>query len=92
MSQSFVLIVEDEPDIGELIRLHVDREGFSAKVVQSGRVALEEIGRTAPDLVILDLMLPDLDGLSGVTVIGGGLTLDSCPRLRSILSAGGARG
>jgi two-component system phosphate regulon response regulator PhoB len=41
----------------------VDREGFRGSVVHSGRLALESIRRRAPDLVILDLMLPDLDGL-----------------------------
>jgi two-component system phosphate regulon response regulator PhoB len=58
-----VLIVEDEPDIAELIRFHVDREGYDARVVASGRDALDRIERTPPDLVLLDLMLPDLDGL-----------------------------
>ncbi len=58
-----ILIVEDEAEIAELIRHHVDREGFRGSVVHSGRLALESIRRRAPDLVILDLMLPDLDGL-----------------------------
>jgi len=58
-----VLIVEDEPDIGELIRFHVDREGYSSRIIASGRIALDEIRRRPPDLLVLDLMLPDLDGL-----------------------------
>jgi len=58
-----VLIVEDEPDIGELIRFHVDREGYCSRIVASGRRALDEIRRRPPDLLVLDLMLPDLDGL-----------------------------
>jgi len=60
---STILIVEDEPEIGDLIRFHVDREGFKAKVIQSGRVAWRAISDTPPRLVILDLMLPDMDGL-----------------------------
>jgi len=60
---STILIVEDEPDIGELIRFHVDREGLATKVIQSGQAAWEEISTHPPRLVILDLMLPDLDGL-----------------------------
>lgn len=63
MADSQVLIVEDEPDIAELIRFHVSREGYDARAVGSGRLALEEIARRPPALVILDLMLPDLDGL-----------------------------
>lgn len=58
-----VFIVEDEPDIAELIRFHVEREGMTAHVVHSGGVALEAVRRKKPALVVLDLMLPDLDGL-----------------------------
>lgn len=58
-----VLIVEDEPDIGDLIRFHVEREGFRTEVIASGRVAFDVIRKHKPGVVILDLMLPDLDGL-----------------------------
>lgn len=63
MTTSVIAIVEDEPDIAELIRFHVDREGYQTRVYASGKVALEQIRRDPPRLVILDLMLPDLDGL-----------------------------
>jgi two-component system phosphate regulon response regulator PhoB len=58
-----ILIVEDEKEIGDLIRFHLEREGFAARTIQSGRVALDEISRRPPTLLVLDLMLPDLDGL-----------------------------
>jgi two-component system, OmpR family, alkaline phosphatase synthesis response regulator PhoP len=58
-----MLIIEDEPDIAELMRFHLHREGFAVRSVHSGRVALNEIERNPPDLILLDLMLPDLDGL-----------------------------
>jgi two-component system phosphate regulon response regulator PhoB len=58
-----VLIVEDESDIAQLIQYHVEREGLPAKVAQSGSVALRLIDEQTPQLVILDIMLPDLDGL-----------------------------
>ncbi len=58
-----ILIVEDELEIAELMRFHVDREGFDSRVVQSGRVALQAVEADRPDLILLDLMLPDLDGL-----------------------------
>lgn len=57
-----VLIVEDEPEIAELIEFHLEREGMTTHVVHSGRVALDWTSSAVPDLVILDLMLPDLDG------------------------------
>ncbi len=63
MVRASILIVEDEAEIAELVRFHVDREGFSGHVVPSGRLALDAIRRKPPDLVVLDLMLPDLDGL-----------------------------
>ena len=57
-----VLIVEDEPEIAELIEFHLRREGIQTRTVPSGRKALEIIDRKRPDLIMLDLMLPDLDG------------------------------
>jgi phosphate regulon transcriptional regulator PhoB len=66
-----VLVVEDEPDIRNLIVLHLAREGFRCRTAKSGPEALREARAATPDLVILDLMLPDLDGL------------EVCRRLRS---------
>jgi two-component system phosphate regulon response regulator PhoB len=63
MPEPLVIIVEDDPDIGELISFHVAREGFKTRLIPSGRTAIDEIGRREPRIVILDLMLPDLDGL-----------------------------
>jgi two-component system phosphate regulon response regulator PhoB len=63
VSQQEVLIVEDETEIADLIRFHAQREGFEARVAYSGRAALEEIEKSRPDVVSLDIMLPDLDGL-----------------------------
>ncbi|HRQ75989.1 MAG TPA: response regulator transcription factor [Phycisphaerales bacterium] len=63
VAEPHILIVEDESDISELIRFHVEREGFKAKTVHSGRIALDVIAREQPMLLVLDLMLPDLEGL-----------------------------
>ena len=57
-----ILIVEDEPEIAELIRMHMDRNGFQTSIVHSGKAGIDEIARSMPDCVLLDLMLPDLDG------------------------------
>ena len=57
-----ILIVEDEPEIAELIEFHLGREGLPSRTVHSGRSALEAVRKHTPDLVVLDLMLPDLDG------------------------------
>jgi DNA-binding response OmpR family regulator len=58
-----ILIVEDDPDIAELVARYLAKAGFTAERVASGRDALIAIGANLPDLLILDLMLPHLDGL-----------------------------
>lgn len=63
MSRGSVLIVEDESDIANLIHFHLSREGYAATIAQTGRRALDAIEQSWPDLVILDIMLPDIDGL-----------------------------
>ncbi|HEX9899777.1 MAG TPA: response regulator [Candidatus Methylomirabilis sp.] len=58
-----ILVVEDERDIADLVKYHLEKAGLSARVVGDGKHALDLITREPPDLVILDLMLPGLDGL-----------------------------
>src|SRR5438309_5250172 len=58
-----VLVVEDEPDIRRLIVLHLERDGFRCRTASTGPEALREVKTAIPDLVVLDLMLPELDGL-----------------------------
>ena len=58
-----VLVVEDEPDIRRLVVLHLERDGFRCRTATSGEDALREVKTAIPDLVVLDLMLPELDGL-----------------------------
>lgn len=63
MTTTKMLVVEDELEIAELLRFHLQREGFDVRMTQSGRTALTQVETNPPDLVLLDLMLPDLDGL-----------------------------
>jgi DNA-binding response OmpR family regulator len=58
-----VLVVEDDPDIGELVCRYLGNAGFSTELLSSGREGLKAIQERPPDLVILDLMLPHVDGL-----------------------------
>jgi DNA-binding response OmpR family regulator len=58
-----ILVAEDDRKQAELIRLYLERDGHTVAVVHDGRSALERIRRTAPDLVVLDLMMPAMDGL-----------------------------
>ncbi len=57
-----ILIVEDEIDIAQLVSFNLEREGYSSDIVHDGREGLEKILKDQPDLVILDLMLPGMDG------------------------------
>jgi len=58
-----ILIVEDDPDIAQLVARYLDKAGFTTERVTSGREALQTITERPPDLVVLDLMLPHMDGL-----------------------------
>ena len=64
-----ILIVEDDPDIAELVGRYLDKAGFITEVVASGREALIAIAARPPELVVLDLMLPHVDGLEVCRVI-----------------------
>jgi phosphate regulon transcriptional regulator PhoB len=59
-----IVIIEDEADIVEMIRYNFRKEGFEVESFGRGREGLEHLRRTPPDLVLLDIMLPDQDGLA----------------------------
>ncbi len=71
MLKKTVLVVEDEEDIRELVSYHLLKEGYQVAGAASGEEALATATAQPPDLILLDLMLPDLDGLT------------VCQRLRS---------
>jgi DNA-binding response OmpR family regulator len=62
MPHETILVVDDEPAIVQVIRERLERDGFGAMAAGSGEAALAAAKGEAPDLIILDLMLPDLDG------------------------------
>ena len=57
-----ILIVEDDPLMGDLLRRYLEREGFRVTIAETGEEAVRLFGELNPDVVILDLMLPDMDG------------------------------
>ncbi|NMF82163.1 response regulator transcription factor [Nodosilinea sp. P-1105] len=67
-----ILIVEDEAEIARLIRLYLEKEGFNCEVCEDGETALRYQQTLQPDLIILDVMLPKLDGLEVCTRIRQG--------------------
>jgi phosphate regulon transcriptional regulator PhoB len=66
-----ILVVEDEKDIRELVRFHLEQEGYAVREADTGERALQQVAAERPGLVILDIMLPGTDGL------------EVCRRLRS---------
>ncbi|NIP24934.1 MAG: response regulator [Phycisphaerae bacterium] len=63
MGKATILIVDDEEDIRELVELNLAQEGYGILSCETGEQALETAGSKLPDLIILDLMLPGIDGL-----------------------------
>ncbi|MFA5890298.1 MAG: response regulator transcription factor [Actinomycetota bacterium] len=62
MGSATVLVVDDERKIRDIVRSYLEREGYAVLLAETGARALETAMRSMPDLVILDLMLPDLSG------------------------------
>jgi DNA-binding response OmpR family regulator len=58
-----ILVVEDESDIRELLRYNLEQDGFAVEEASDGAEALDRVRRRAPDLMVLDLMLPQMSGL-----------------------------
>lgn len=69
---SRVLIVEDDPTVSEVVSRYLQREGFAVEIVDDGAVALDKALADPPALVVLDLMIPSLDGF------------ELCRRLRAV--------
>ena len=63
MPSELILLVDDEPSIVQLARMYLEREGFRVEAVGDGEAALDAAARLRPALLVLDIMLPGLDGL-----------------------------
>jgi len=63
MARERILVIEDEPDIAELLQYNLEKDGFQVALARRGDSGLEAIRKEPPDLILLDLMLPGLDGL-----------------------------
>jgi diguanylate cyclase (GGDEF)-like protein len=59
-----ILVVDDDPDILQFVEMNLDMEGFETQTAESGRIALEVARERPPDLILLDVMMPELDGLT----------------------------
>ena len=64
-----VLVVDDEPDVAFLCRVNLEMEGYEVLTADDGQTAVEVVGAEHPDAVLLDIMLPRLDGWSVLSAI-----------------------
>jgi DNA-binding response OmpR family regulator len=64
MMQQKILVVDDEPDIVELLEFNLKAEGYEVITARTGLEALDRARTALPDLIVLDLMLPELDGVA----------------------------
>ncbi len=71
MTGELILLVDDEPNIVELAQLYLEREGYSIITASNGKAALEEIEKHKPALVVLDVMMPEIDGLEVSRILRG---------------------
>jgi DNA-binding response OmpR family regulator len=63
MGRELILVVDDEANIRELCRLYLEQEGFRVQTAEDGRAALQAVADNPPAMMVLDLMLPEVDGL-----------------------------
>ncbi len=69
MTKKCILVVDDEEDILELVKYNLDREGYQVICASSGEKCLQKVSSEKPDLIVLDLMLPGIDGLEVTKIL-----------------------
>ncbi len=79
MSQARILVVDDDPQIVRLVRAYLDQNGFETLVAYDGQEALSLIRSQKPDLVVLDLMLPEMDGWEVTRIVRSDPALSATP-------------
>ena len=80
-----ILVVDDEPTVREVLRRYLEREGWQVREAADGRSALQLLREDPPDLLILDLMLPGVDGLSITRRLRGDVSVLSTERMVPII-------
>ena len=78
MAKETILVVEDEEDIRELLKYNLEKEGYQVFGAATGEEALQAVRNRLPDLILLDLMLPGIDGLEVCRRIRGGPKPNTC--------------
>lgn len=74
-----VLSVDDEADVTTLVQFHLDKAGYEVMTAATGREALDCLAHRRPDLILLDLMLPDIDGFGVCEILRRSMTTATIP-------------
>ena len=64
-----ILIADDEPQIREILRVYFEKEGFQVVEAADGKEALQQITKERPDILLLDVMMPVMDGIEVCTLV-----------------------
>jgi len=78
MDMQKILVVDDEPDILELVQYNLEKEGFSVYTANNGKEAIEIAQQVIPDLILLDVMMPNMDGMETCVRLRENNKLDGC--------------
>ena len=79
MSKGRILVVEDDPDVSQMLRLYFDSQGYEVLTAMRGHDALDLCRRKQPNVVVLDIMLPDMDGYDVCRELRGNLRTSHIP-------------
>jgi two-component system, OmpR family, alkaline phosphatase synthesis response regulator PhoP len=74
-----ILAVDDEPNIRRLIQVNLERQGYTVEVAENGAIALEMVRANCPDLLVSDVMMPEMDGFELVANIRRDPALENLP-------------
>src|SRR3989338_5139058 len=79
MTQERILIIEDDKHISKLVKYNLEKAGYDSAVVEDGEEALDVLSKQGVDLIILDIMLPKMDGFEVCRLIKQNLKLKNIP-------------
>lgn len=79
MNSKKILLVEDDQDLQEIMSTKLRNAGFEVKQAETGQLALDYLAKELPDFVLLDIMLPDIDGLTILNEIANNPKLKDLP-------------
>jgi len=68
-SKFHILLVDDEPDIIEFLSYNLSKEGYRISSAENGLKAIEQVNKIKPDLILMDIMMPEMDGITAVSKI-----------------------